>query len=146
MESYSKPRKLDIPPSEFVSSNDTDTLDEGETKKEPLPAPVNGGSTFEEEKQSKEIERLAEENKHLRNNREMRKKYADRAYRIATITLAGWATFVILYLLLAIIFAIDGISLVTIIPVPIFITITTACTINIIAAFIAVIKGLFGGK
>lgn len=87
--------------------------------------------------QQAELERLKEENKQLAENREMRREYANKAYSFAKYTISGWGILIFVYVL-----AIN--------PKPISETalgiITTGCTVNILVAFHAVIKGLFSQK
>ncbi|MGY6089233.1 hypothetical protein ACWX9Y_04290 [Avibacterium paragallinarum] len=65
----------------------------------------------------------------------MRKLYAERAYNIALWTLAFWAFLFLTYFLSP-----PDKKPLSEIALGIF---TTACTVNILAAFISIIKGLF---
>ncbi len=82
-------------------------------------------------------QRLLEEIENLKSDREMRKEYANKAYSFAKYTISGWGLLIFVYVL-----AIN--------PKPISETalgiITTGCTVNILVAFHAVIKGLFTSK
>lgn len=82
-----------------------------------------------------EQQQLREQIESQKSTREMREKYADMAYRFAKWTLVFWGIIVFLYILAP--------DKARILPDKIFIAITTACTVNILVAFHAVIKGLF---
>lgn len=81
---------------------------------------------------------LREEIKNLKSTREMREDYAQKSYKFAKCTLIGWAVLVFLYVIVP--------DKNKIMDVKTFGIITTACTINILIAFHAVIKGLFSHK
>ncbi|MGX2973739.1 hypothetical protein ACWIUH_01460 [Ursidibacter arcticus] len=81
------------------------------------------------------INRLEEENRKSQDDRQMRKEYAHKAYRFAKNTLIGWGLLVFLYVIVP--------DKAKIMDIKMFGIITTACTINILVAFHAVIKGLF---
>lgn len=76
-----------------------------------------------------------QEIENLKANREMRLEYAERAYYFAKNTLIGWAILVFLYVIVP--------EKDKIMDIKMFGVITTACTVNILVAFHAVIKGLF---
>lgn len=86
-------------------------------------------------KLSAELDELNERNQRIKDDREMRKEYAGKAYSFAKCTLISWGILVFLYILVP-----DKEKLMS---VEIFGIITTACTVNILVAFHAVIKGLF---
>ncbi|MDR0217271.1 MAG: hypothetical protein LBI71_00040 [Enterobacteriaceae bacterium] len=69
-------------------------------------------------------------------DRALRKEFGDKAYKVAIITLCGWAVLLALYGGFRI-FQID------IFPVNVMLAITTAVTLNVFAAFLGVIRGLF---
>lgn len=107
------------------------------TPDESLPPETDQEKTDLSLLQLAELERLKEENKQLAENREMRREYANKAYSFAKYTISGWGILIFVYVL-----AIN--------PKPISETalgiITTGCTVNILVAFHAVIKGLFTSK
>ncbi|MCW9731951.1 hypothetical protein L5B97_00345 [Avibacterium sp. 20-15] len=78
---------------------------------------------------------LEESYRKSQDNREMRKEYANKAYKFAKKTLCGWALLVFLYVIVP--------EKDKIMDIKMFGIITTACTVNILVAFHAVIKGLF---
>lgn len=95
----------------------------------------------EEEEKDYEAKRIYEQHKESiesrKTHREMRVHYADKAYRFAKYTLIGWAMLVFLFVLAVEPKPISDVALGII---------TTACTVNILVAFVAVIKGLFAIK
>ena len=115
-------------------------LDEIKSK---LPTqPTQNNESYEENRnddyeRSPKEQRLLEEIANLQSDREMRREYANKAYSFAKYTISGWGILIFVYVL-----AIN--------PKPISETalgiITTRCTVNILVAFHAVIKGLFTSK
>lgn len=69
-------------------------------------------------------------------NRELRAKFAGKAYKVAKLGLYGWA-------LLLIITIIGNVIGVNTLSDKVVIAITTATTLNLFAAFLGVIRGLF---
>lgn len=87
--------------------------------------------------EQKNYEQHKENIESSKTHREMRVHYADKAYCFAKYTLIGWAILVFLFVLSVEPKPISDIALGII---------TTACTVNILVAFVAVIKGLFSIK
>lgn len=116
-------------------------LDEIKSK---LPTqPIQNNESCEENRnddyeRSPKEQRLLEEIANLKSDREMRKEYAQKAYEFAKYTIAFWAFLFFVYFLSPP----NGKPL-NDTALGIF---TTACTINILAAFISIIKGLFPSK
>ena len=84
------------------------------------------------------IQQLDENNKKSQDDRDMRRTYAQKAYGFARNTLIGWAVLVFLYVIVP--------EKSKIMDIQLFGIITSACTVNILVAFHAVIKGLFATK
>lgn len=70
-------------------------------------------------------------------DRSMRVQFAKKAYRLATISLIGWAVLLIAYALINFSFRFQIFS------DTVLIAITSAVTLNVFAAFLGVIRGLF---
>lgn len=87
----------------------------------------------QDHKRSPQEQKLLEEIESLKSTREMREKYAEKAYNFAVYTIIIWFCFVFIFF----------VSITKPISDVVFGIITTACTINILVAFHAVIKGLF---
>lgn len=92
-----------------------------------LPHSVRSGRTVADEE--------IEDRKH---SRDMRGAYADKAYRLALSALIGWAVFLLL----------AGASNVchgqSMYSDRVIIAVTTGITVSVLAAFVGVIRGLFG--
>ncbi|EGY33600.1 hypothetical protein SC1083_1328 [Aggregatibacter actinomycetemcomitans serotype e str. SC1083] len=84
------------------------------------------------------VNALKEQNSKSRDDREMRKLYAEKAYSFASYTISFWAFLFLVYFLSP-----PDKKPLNDTALAIF---TTACTINILAAFISIIKGLFPYK
>ena len=69
-------------------------------------------------------------------DRKLREHFADKAYRLAKKTLYGWAILLFCYGLCSLFGYV-------IFPDSVMIAITTAVTLNVFAAFLGVIRGLF---
>lgn len=99
---------------------------------------------FSDERQLKihqlnaELEAQKEKNQQIKEDRQMRKEYAAKSYFFARYTLLAWGALVFLYILVP--------EKSKLMSVEMFGIITSACTINILVAFHAVIKGLFPSK
>ncbi|AKD37507.1 hypothetical protein I926_00885 [Pasteurella multocida subsp. multocida OH4807] len=89
-------------------------------------------------KRAPQEQKLLEEIENLKSTREMREKYANKAYDFAAYTISFWA-----FLFLAYFLSPHDKKPLNDTALAIF---TTACTINILAAFISIIKGLFPNK
>ncbi|WP_313684151.1 hypothetical protein [Pantoea sp.] len=72
-------------------------------------------------------------------DRELRERFGDKAYKVVRKTLYGWAILLFCYGY-AKIFGFE------IFPNEVMIAITTAVTLNVFAAFLGVIRGLFPSK
>lgn len=72
-------------------------------------------------------------------DRALREKFGDKAYKVVRKTLYGWAWVIGIY-------GFFGIFGMHIFPDPVMIAITTAVTLNVFAAFLGVIRGLFPAK
>lgn len=108
------------------------------TPDESLPPEIDQEKTDLSLHRKAKLERLKEENKQLAENREMRKEYAQKAYEFAKYTIAFWAFLFFVYFLSP-----PNEKPLNNTALGIF---TTACTINILTAFISIIKGLFPSK
>ncbi|MCT4708811.1 hypothetical protein MUA04_00990 [Enterobacteriaceae bacterium H11S18] len=92
--------------------------------------------TREEKSSEKDLMLLNEEVEDRKADRALREKFGDKAYKVVRKTLYGWAILLFCY----------GYSKVfgfTIFPDQVMIAITTAVTLNVFAAFLGVIRGLF---
>jgi len=69
-------------------------------------------------------------------DRALREKFGDKAYKVVRKTLYGWAILLFCY-------GFSSIFGYTIFPNEVMIAITTAVTLNVFAAFLGVIRGLF---
>lgn len=69
-------------------------------------------------------------------DRALRERFGEKAYKVVRKTLYGWAWLLGIYAF----FKIFGIE---VFPIPVMIAITTAVTLNVFAAFLGVIRGLF---
>lgn len=90
----------------------------------------------EEKSSEKDLMLLNEEVEDRKADRALREKFGDKAYKVVRKTLYGWAILLFCY----------GYSKVfgfTIFPDEVMIAITTAVTLNVFAAFLGVIRGLF---
>ncbi|WP_067065636.1 hypothetical protein [Roseateles chitosanitabidus] len=76
----------------------------------------------------------------MRSNRELREKYASKAYGLALACLALWAICVGAQ---GVVNAISGIEMWS---DQVLIAVTTGVTVSVLAAFLGVIRGLFPGK
>lgn len=76
----------------------------------------------------------------MQHNRGLREKYADKAYKLATGCIQVWA---IVIGMQGIMKAILGIEMWS---DKVLIAITTGVTVSVLAAFLGVIRGLFGGN
>ena len=101
-------------------------------------APKISPNTQEDYERSPNEQKLLEQIADLKSNREMREKYADRAYEFAKYTIAFWMFITFVFFLTK---AQPGTP--NTISDTAFGILTTACTVNILVAFHAVIKGLF---
>lgn len=81
---------------------------------------------------------LKEKNSKSKDDREMRKIYAEKAYNFAAYTISFWA-----FLFLAYFLSPPDKKPLNDTALAIF---TTACTVNILAAFISIVKGLFPSR
>ncbi|QFS59784.1 hypothetical protein GAY20_05570 [Pantoea dispersa] len=101
------------------------------------PPVTNAGEVKREEKSSeKDLMLLNEEVEDRKADRALREKFGDKAYKVVRKTLYGWAILLFCY----------GFSKIfgfTIFPDNVMIAITSAVTLNIFAAFLGVIRGLF---
>lgn len=84
------------------------------------------------------VNALKEQNSKSKDDRQMRKLYAEKAYTFASYTISFWA-----FLFLAYFLSPPDKKPLNDTALAIF---TTACTVNILAAFISIIKGLFPNK
>lgn len=73
-----------------------------------------------------------------RHNRDLREKYSDKAYRLATGCLTMWA------MMLGTQGAIKALTGVEMWSDQVIIAVTTGVTVSVLAAFLGVIRGLFG--
>lgn len=81
---------------------------------------------------------LNEEAANMRHNRGLREKYADKAYKLATGCITIWAV------LLGTQGAIKALTGVEMWSDKVIIAVTTGVTVSVLAAFLGVIRGLFG--
>lgn len=102
----------------------------GPNVKDDAEAKVEAGT-----KDAMEEERLSD----LKNTRKLRKIFAHKAYKVAKYGLYWWAT----VLLLSAVGKIVGVELFS---DEVLIAVTTASTLNLFAAFLGVIRGLFPSK
>ncbi|MGX2974452.1 hypothetical protein ACWIUH_05640 [Ursidibacter arcticus] len=84
------------------------------------------------------VNALKEQNSKSKDDRQMRKLYAEKAYAFAAYTISFWAFLFLVYFLSP-----PDRKPLNDTALAIF---TTACTVNILAAFISIIKGLFPNK
>lgn len=139
MENYNNNyRKLRIPPSEFNRAPNRKGAPRIDI--EPLSSPPKDSAFYEIalDREKNKNAKLKAEVARLEDDSDMRKHYAGKAYVLARNTLIGWGIIIFLYILSP--------DKEKVMSEKIFITITSACTINVIAAFIAVVKGLFSSK
>lgn len=94
--------------------------------------------TKEDYNRSPQEQKLLEEVENLKADRAMRKEYAEKAYDFAKYTIAFGAFLFFVYFLSP-----KEQKPLNDVALGIF---TTACTVNILAAFISIIKGLFPSK
>lgn len=101
------------------------------------PPEAKAGDTKREEKSlEQDLMLLNEEVEDRKADRALREKFGDKAYKVVRKTLYGWAILLFCY----------GYSKIfgfTIFPDNVMIAITSAVTLNIFAAFLGVIRGLF---
>lgn len=83
-------------------------------------------------------ELLKEEAADMRHNRDLREKYAEKAYKLATGCISMWA------ILLGTQGAIKALTDVEMWSDQVIIAVTTGVTVSVLAAFLGVIRGLFG--
>ncbi|WP_304164196.1 hypothetical protein [Lonsdalea britannica] len=113
LENISLPGSVDSIPD---STSDTDEQDVGGKEKHPA--------------------LVVQEVEDRKADRALREKFGDKAYKVAKKTLYGWSILLFCY----------GLSRIfgfTIFPDGVMISITSAVTLNVFAAFLGVIRGLF---
>lgn len=95
------------------------------------------GTTRREEKAvPEELLLLNEDVEDRKADRALREKFGDKAYKVVRKTLYGWAILLFCY-------GFSSIFGYKIFPDNVMIAITTAVTLNIFAAFLGIIRGLF---
>lgn len=77
-----------------------------------------------------------------RNNIKLRKRYARKAHRLAVASLCIW----LIVLTSQIVESILSNGKVEVLDDSVLVAVTTGCTVNVLAAFVAVVKGLFPGR
>ncbi|WP_249406297.1 hypothetical protein [Pantoea agglomerans] len=95
-----------------------------------------GSSATPEPSTSKHPDERAQDVEDRKSNRELRDKYAGKAYKVAKYGLYWWA----IVLLLSVVGKVVGVELFS---DSVLIAITSASTLNLFAAFLGVIRGLF---
>lgn len=106
---------------------------EAETRPEEVEPRKN--NTLKADLQKEKIVEIRERNSRSKADRKMRQEYAQKAYDFAKYTIAFWAFLFLVYFLTP-----SNQKPLSETALGIF---TTACTVNILVAFHAVIKGLF---
>lgn len=110
---------------------------EAETRpeEEVEPKKTRKNNTLKADLQKEKIVEIRERNSRSKADREMRQEYAQKAYDFAKYTIAFWAFLFLVYFLTP-----SNQKPLSETALGIF---TSACTVNILVAFRAVIKGLF---
>ncbi|MEW5290277.1 hypothetical protein ABW286_13970 [Erwinia papayae] len=98
--------------------------------------PPTGERTREEKSNEKDLILLNEEVEDRKADRALRDKFGEKAYKVVRKTLYGWCILLFCY-------GYSRIFCFTIFPDNVMIAITTAVTLNVFAAFLGVIRGLF---
>ncbi|ORM64546.1 hypothetical protein HA45_09280 [Pantoea rodasii] len=127
--------KVDIL-SQVVPPADAGLLAPENSQVDEPPHTAKGEVVREEKSSEKDLMLLNEEVEDRKADRALREKFGDKAYKVVRKTLYGWAILLFCY----------GFSRIfgfTIFPDPVIIAITSAVTLNVFAAFLGVIRGLF---
>lgn len=99
--------------------------------------PPAGERTREEKSSEKDLMLLNEEVEDRKADRALREKFGDKAYKVVRKTLYGWCWLLAIYAAIKFRFKIEIFS------DNVLIAVTSAVTLNVFAAFLGVIRGLF---
>ncbi|WP_029687115.1 hypothetical protein [Tatumella saanichensis] len=120
--------QIGLPPDAALPQGDKSPIEE--------PPETPAGEARREETSSEKDLMLNEAVEDRKADRALREKFGDKAYKVVRKTLYGWSILLFCY----------GFSRIfgyTIFPDDVMIAITTAVTLNIFAAFLGIIRGLF---